>query len=258
VTHRTLCAAAAAAPFAFAFLSAAGAAQAQASPNPWSGWYVGGLVGGAWGNTKVHSTVSTGNGVVVISPTDAAALAKVTSNDETKTGFTGGVEGGYNYLMGPWLFGIEADWTSLDLKNSNAKTLQSPLLLSPPVTYSLDQQLTTNWMVSLRPRVGYTAGPWMVFGTVGPAWSELKYRANFSDTRDPGDALSASTSSTKTGWAAGLGAGYALSNNLSLKGEWLHSDFGHVGTAETNSFVSITPDDSVRANMFRVGLDYRF
>jgi outer membrane immunogenic protein len=255
VTHRTLCAAAAAAPFAFAFLAPADAARAQESPNPWTGFYIGGIVGGAWGHTKPEATVTTGNGTVVIPSADAAALGKVTSNDNTHAGFTGGVEGGYNYQMGNWLFGVEGDWTSLDLKNTNDKTLQSSL---GPTTFGLNQSVKTDWMVTLRPRVGYVMGPWMVFATTGLAWSELKYKADFFDDRSPADALSASASSTKTGWTAGLGGAYAFSPKLSLKGEWLYADFGHIGSAETNNFVSITPRDSVQTHMFRVGLDYKF
>ena len=243
------------------FLAAAGLgapALAQVDQNPWSGFYVGAVVGGAWGDTKAHATVTTGNGAVVVPPADARALSTLTSHDESKSGFTGGMEGGYNYQMGQWLFGVEGDWTTLDLKNTNQKTLQSPLLINPPVTYSLNQQIKTDWMFTLRPRVGYVFGPWLVFATGGLAWSELKYRADFTDTRSPADTLSASAKSTKTGWAAGLGGAYAFTPQLSLKGEWLHADFGHVGSATTNSFATITPSDSVTSNIFRVGFDYKF
>ncbi len=51
---------------------------------------------------------------------------------------------------------------------------------------------------------------------------------------------------------------YALTANVSLKGEWLYADFGHINSVTTNSFYSITPSDSVQTHMFRVGVDYRF
>jgi outer membrane immunogenic protein len=247
---------AAAAPLALAGLSAAGPAAAQDNTNPWTGFYLGGIVGGAWANTKAEATLTTGNGTVIIPPADAAAFGKVTANDQTEGGFTGGVEGGYDYQMGNWLFGVEGDWTSLDLKTTSHKTLES--LVNPGTSYVLNQKIKTDWMVTLRPRVGYTMGPWLVFATAGLGFSELKYSANFFDNVSSADTLTADTKSTKTGWAAGLGGAYAFAPNLSLKGEWLYTDFGHVGTAETNSFVSITPSDSVKAHMFRVGLDYRF
>jgi outer membrane immunogenic protein len=233
-------------------------ALAQETATPWNGFYIGGVVGGAWGHTKARANVTTGNGAVVIPPSDAALLGTATSNDKTKAGFTGGVEGGYNYQMGNWLIGAEVDWTTLDLKNTNNKTLVSSLLINPPVTYTLDQRVRTDWMVTLRPRIGYVFGPWLVYGTAGLAWSELKYNATFSDTRSPADTLNASSKSTKTGFAGGLGGAYAFSPHLSLKGEWIYADFGHIGSTTVNNFISVTPRDSVQTHMFRFGLDYTF
>ncbi|HEY2752131.1 MAG TPA: outer membrane beta-barrel protein [Phenylobacterium sp.] len=254
--NRFLCIGATTVSFALLAVAAPALAQDQSQVN-WTGFYVGGVAGGAWGDTRARARVSVGNGNVVINPGDAAALA-ATSNDQTKAGFVGGIEGGYNYQMDNWLFGIEGDWTSMDLKNSNSKTLVSGALISPPITYSLNQSIKTDWMVSLRPRIGYASGPWMGYATGGFGWSELKYNVDFSDNRSGNDALSTGSKSTKTGWVAGLGGAYAFNQNVSLKGEWLYADFGHVGTAVVNNFISITPSDVVKANMFRVGLDYRF
>ncbi|HEY2359230.1 MAG TPA: outer membrane beta-barrel protein [Phenylobacterium sp.] len=256
MTHDFLRLGAAVASFAAMAVAAPAMAQDQAA-GPWTGFYVGGVAGGAWGDTRARASLTSGNGAIVINPQDAAALA-ATSNDKTKTGFVGGIEGGYNYQMGDWLFGVEGDWTFMDLKNSNDKTLVSPLLINPQITYSLRQNIKTDWMVSIRPRVGYVWGQWMGYATAGIAFSELKYDATFSDNRSPTDTLTASSSSTKTGWAGGLGGAYAFTPNLSLKGEWLFADFGKVGSAVTNNFVTITPDDAVKANMFRLGLDYKF
>jgi outer membrane immunogenic protein len=246
----------AAAPTLLIALVAGAPAQAQDDGTYWNGFYLGGVVGGAWGNTRAQANVVAGNGTVVIPPADARLLSTTQAHENTHAGFTGGVEGGYNYLMGPWLFGLEADWTSLDLKNTSDRSLVSTI--NPANTFTLDQRIKTDWMVSVRPRVGYTAGPWLVYATTGLAFSELKYSADFSDNRAATDAISASSSSTKTGWVAGLGGGYAFTPQWSLKGEWLYADFGHVGSAQVGQFVSVTPRDSVKTNMFRVGADYRF
>jgi outer membrane immunogenic protein len=237
-------------------LAAGPPALAQDEGNYWNGFYLGAVAGGAWGNTKARATITAGNGAVVIPPADARLLSTTEAHNDTHAGFTGGVEGGYNYMMGPWLFGLEADWTSLDLKNTSDRSLVSNV--NPATTFRLDQNIKSNWMVSLRPRVGYATGPWLVYATMGVGWSELKYSAEFSDNRAVTDAITASSSSTKTGWVAGLGGGYALTPRWSLKGEWLYADFGHVGSAQVGQFVSVTPRDSVKTNMFRFGADYRF
>jgi outer membrane immunogenic protein len=246
----------AAAPLAAAALAAASPAAAQSTDESlWSGFYVGAVVGGAWGDTKVHSTLTAPSGAIVSAP-DLGVLNGLTSHDETTAGFTGGLEGGYNYRWGSWVIGGEVDWTALDLNNNSTKTAQSTV--QPAISYSLQQSMKTDWMVTLRPRLGYAYGPWLFYGTTGFAWAELKYNATLQDNRSPQNSVSASSSSTKTGWAFGLGGGYAFTPQLSAKLEWLYADFGKVGSAVTTNFATITPDDGLQTNMFRVGMDYRF
>lgn len=233
-------------------------ALAQDNGTTWTGGYLGVVAGGAWGNTKARARVSGGTGAEVIPPADADLLGTTQLNDKTHAGFTGGVEGGYNFQAGPWVFGVEGDWTSLDVKNTSQRILQSSALTSPPVVFSLNQKVRTDWMVSLRPRIGYASGPWMAYITTGLAWSKLKYSAAFSDTRSPADALTAAADTTKTGWAIGAGGAYRLGPRWSVKGEWLRADFGHIGSTQVGEFVTLTPRDSVKTNMFRLGADYHF
>jgi outer membrane immunogenic protein len=238
-------------------LVGAGATPAFSQEAPlWQGFYIGANAGGAWGDQKVSASVEPGNGTAPISAIDAAAISRASADKGNKGGFTGGVQGGYNYMMGPWLLGLEADWEWLDVNTTSSKSVQSALLISPPLVYNLNQRVSTDWMVTLRPRVGYAFDNWLIYGTGGFAWSQLKYRAEISDNR--GNRASTDTSSTKTGWAAGVGAGYAITSQWSARGEWLYADFGHVGSATTNSFATIRPNDSVKTNIVRVGVDYRF
>jgi len=242
---------------ALATCAATAAAPALAEEGSrWGGFYVGGNAGGSWGDQSVSASVEPGNGSAAISAIDAAAISRASALKSNKGAFTGGIQGGYNYMMGPWLLGLEGDWDWLDLNTTSTKSAPSALLINPPVVYSLNQQVTTDWMVTLRPRIGYAFDRWLVYATGGLAWSELKYRADITDSR--GNRGVVDTNTTKTGWAAGVGAGYALTSQWSLRGEWLYADFGHVGTATTNAFASVRPNDAVKANLVRVGADYRF
>jgi outer membrane immunogenic protein len=239
---------------------AAGPAAAQAQPSPWSGWYAGANIGSNWGDNSMKATVSPGNGAVVIPPADVALINSSTGGSSNKTGFTGGIEGGYNYQTGDWLWGLETDWVALDVNERTTRNLQSPLLIAPPITYALDQRAKTNWMWSLRPRLGYVSGPWLFYGTAGIATSDIKVSLDLRDSRSPQNVVHSENSSTKTGWIAGLGAGYAITPQWSLKGEWLYADFGSISTTATSStgFANLTSEAKVRSNMLRIGADYRF
>jgi outer membrane immunogenic protein len=247
-----------AAPAVCAFAAIASPALAQETASPWSGWYVGANLGGSWGDVSTNTTASPGNGAVVIPPALIAEISRTGSGSNNNTGFTGGLEGGYNFLSNGWLFGLETDYDFFDTKQSRANSFQANLL--PPSTAILEQRVKTDWLWTLRPRIGYAFGPWLVYGTGGLAMTNIKYDMNYSDTRSPPGLASMSTSDTKTGWTLGLGAGYAASPHWSLKGEWLYADFGSInGTAATSDgFATFNNTAKVRSNILRLGVDYTF
>jgi outer membrane protein OmpA-like peptidoglycan-associated protein len=243
------------------------AAPAAAQQSPWTGWYLGLNAGGSWGDNNLKGQVTGGGGAVTIPPIDLALInANTTHSDSNKTGFTGGIEGGYNFASSNnWLFGIETEWVALSVNSRNSGTFTSlvaqPIIPPPPLaTYTINQRADTDWMVDIRPRLGFTSGQWLFYGTAGIAFADVKSRLEYSDTRVPPLAVSSEKSSTKTGWIAGLGAGYAFDQNWSIKGEWLYADFGstRASLTDSNGFVTLTSEAKVRTNILRLGIDYRF
>ena len=245
---------------ASSLVALAAAFPSAAQDSPWSGFYVGGTLGANWSDSDLHASVEPGGGLVVLPPADVALINATGGHGSNRTGFTGGIEGGYNYQMGSWLLGLETDFVAQENNERVTDTFQSALPSTPPVIYSLNQRAKTQWMWSLRPRLGYVAGPWLFYGTGGIATSDIKVKLEFSDNRSPPNFISSDKSKTKTGWIAGAGAGYALSPNLSVKGEWLYADFGSIRTTFTSAsgFVSLTSKAKVRTNIARIGVDYRF
>jgi outer membrane immunogenic protein len=235
-----------------------------ASPTPWEGWYVGGNLGGVWGDASAQLSAAVGPGGgnnVVINPLDVAAINNATTSGSGNTsGFTGGIEGGYNWVSNGWMLGVETDWGWMDISQDASRTATSPLLINPPITYSLGQSVKTDWVWTLRPRFGFVGANWLVYGTVGLAVTELKNTLHFTDSLASPHVVSQDTSDTKTGWIGGVGAAYAFSPEWSVKGEWLYTDFGTVNNTVVgaNGFVTLDSRASVRGNIFRVGLDYRF
>jgi outer membrane immunogenic protein len=246
----------------FAALAAAVPAAAQDQGDPWAGWYVGANLGANWGDSSISGTVLPGTGAILVPPSSVAVINAVGRGSSNKTEFTGGIEGGYNYRIGNWLLGVETDFVALNVDDRKTLTVQSTLLTTPPlvITNLLDQRATTNWMWSLRPRVGYVFGPLLVYGTAGIATSNIKVALGFSDNLVPQNVVLSENSETKTGWIAGLGAGYALNPRVSVKGEYLYADFGSISTTafSPTSLVNLSSEAKVKSNILRVGLDYRF
>src|SRR5258708_40183734 len=105
----------------FAALAAAAPAAAQDQENLWSGWYVGANLGANWGDGSTSATALPGRGVIVIPPADVALINSTGGGSSNKTGFTGGIEGGYNFRMGNWLLGVETDFVALDVNQRTSR-----------------------------------------------------------------------------------------------------------------------------------------
>jgi len=242
---------------ALSVLATASAASAQ-DESPFAGFYVGANVGGTWGNTDNKITAASGTGSVVILPGDVNNINALAVENGNGFRFHGGAEAGYNYQMGALLLGIETDFGFFDLKQSKSSTFQSAALVNPPINITIHQEVTTDWLWTVRPRIGYVGGNWMVYGTGGMAMAPVKLTTTYSDTAASPNVFSASEDATKTGWALGFGGAYAFNPNWSLKAEYLYTDLGRVHASTSNSFATLTTEAQARANIFRLGVDYRF
>jgi outer membrane immunogenic protein len=244
---------------AFAGIATALPALAQ-TDDMWSGFYIGANAGVAWGKTSTSINGNPGGGVIVIPPAELAALNAIPAQSSNNGGFAGGIEAGYNWKIDDWLLGIETDYGAFDVGQTKNQSITSPVLISPAIVDTINQHLKTDWMWTLRPRLGYASGPWLGYVTGGIATTNIKYSASFFDTRVPQNAGSQEISDTKTGWTLGFGGAYALDANWSIKAEYLYADFGNVrGTFTTpTGFVNFTSEAKVIANVLRAGVDYRF
>lgn len=203
------------------------AAQPQPVYN-WTGWYIGLNAGGNWGSSKTSTTFDPGpNQFPIIISYDATALATINpvgapSRFDT-SGFTGGIHGGYNWQSGNFLAGGEIDFDYF--RSAGSQTRTGPYVAGGSV--SITSSLSTDWLFTARPRLGYVYNNWLVYATGGVAVTQLKgswsYLENFNNIVE-----SASVSSTKAGWVAGGGIESGLSGGVTLGVEYLYVSFGDV------------------------------
>ena len=91
----------------------------------WAGPYLGANLGYEWGS--------------------------VSNNPAKPSGFVGGVQAGYNFQNGPWVFGVEGD-----IQAAGADDTFAPWKFSNP------------WFGTLRGRAGYAFSNMLVYGTARP------------------------------------------------------------------------------------------
>jgi outer membrane immunogenic protein len=148
----------------------------------------------------------------------------VDHNPAKPSGFQGGVQAGYNWQSGPWVFGVEGD-----IQANAADDTFAPWKFSNP------------WFGTARGRVGYALNNILFYGTGGLAFGELR-----------GETFGLSESHTTAGWTAGVGTEFGLTQNLSAKVEYLYVDLAD------SHFVVTGASNGYRFGLVRAGLNYHF
>jgi outer membrane immunogenic protein len=239
-----------------------------------TGFYVGGTVGGAEGNTKYLETPGGGFGLAT------PLVAAVGTGSVAPRGVIGGLEGGYNWQAGMFVLGFETDFSGWDMSaNSgaidpgmsvNSKHPESVLISN----LSSSTTANSNWLFTARPRVGIANGNMLTYLTGGLAVTNLNLsqsilycqcipKNNSTVPPTPASATqfaaAGSFSTTEVGWIVGGGIEYALSWNWLIKAEYLYASFPNQNASQAGSpALTGTLTGDFRASIVRAGLDYRF
>lgn len=223
----------------------------------WSGFYVGGLLGGTSNKAQVQTTVGV---TKYLDATDARQMDRAGNNDLVEWRPAGTLLGGYGKQFGHVLIGIEASANTLSLNDERSVSENFQTL--PTKRFILKQSVTADWMATLRPRLGWAEDNWLGYVTGGLAVTQLKLDTQFNDNAFSGFSQS-SESKIATGWSLGLGGEYALGENWSLRGEYLYTRFGQMkSSSETistnNSGGSLNHTAALDTHGVMMGLTYRF
>ena len=194
---RILFAAAAAATVALA----APALAAPASPAvDWTGLYLGAHTGFGFASEDWAQTYS------------SLALALDSSVKPVKPeGVLAGVQAGYDFQSGPWVFGVGGDWSWTDQRARADHVVFT--------SYGGDSKL--DWTATATGRVGYAVSQSLIYVNAGGAFAGEKSFITFN-----GDRVTDIRSGTRTGWTAGGGVETKLTNHWSAALEYSYADYG--------------------------------
>ncbi|MGH6673109.1 MAG: outer membrane protein [Xanthobacteraceae bacterium] len=222
------------------------------APQTWTGFYIGGDIGGAWSHTD-----GSWAGLPGVNPT---------SGNLNGSGFLGGVHAGYNYQFAPsWVLGVEGDWDWAHAGGSNSQTwtlLGTGVPIPGAVT---TMNATVDWLASIRGRLGYLVTPRVLaYVTGGAAWGNVHYSATAAD---PATGYLASTAfnNTSDGFVVGGGLEWAMTTHWSVRAEYLYYrlDSGQGATAAGTpaAFAGLPSSFSwghTSVDVARAGLSYKF
>ena len=223
----------------------------------WTGFYLGGNVGGHWGFDKITTSTDPDGG---FGAGGAAAIDAASLTTLHPKGFIGGVQAGYNLEGSGGVFGIEVDanW----LGGSATRTLTAIPVISPLDAMTNTAQAT--FLSTFRLRWGTTAisDRVLLYLTAGFALATLKTTDTMAHFDFGPIVTSTSNSTTQPGLAAGGGFEYAFTDNLSAKFEYLYVAVKDVSTTIPSSAAgnpdSIAVTHSFSDHIGRFGLNFKF
>ena len=157
----------------------------------WTGFYIGGNLGGAWARGSVNDSL----------------FGLSASSD--RSGFIGGGQLGVNYQFSNIVLGAEwdFDWTSLDA-TGNGRFV--------PGVGTLQGSANTRWISTLAARFGVVLNNGvLLYGKAGGGWVD-----NNATITNLNTGASISASNRNSGWVVGAGVEWAIAGNWSAKLEY--------------------------------------
>jgi outer membrane immunogenic protein len=235
----------------------------------WTGFYVGGDIGVAWQHAS-----GTSNFFQDI--TDPAFANNFQHQSLSKTSLIGGIHAGYNWQFAPqWVAGIEGDWQWAGSKHSFCRQTDIDSVACTETNNkrgfaSIDEK--TQWISTLRGRLGWVFGQTMLYGTGGVAFRgsqtslAVQCLVGGCGDADTNNATAAKFSTHKTGWVAGLGLEHLFTQNWSIRAEYLHADFRNQSNTlfldpincTGNGICGVSWSRNNNYDILRTGISYKF
>jgi outer membrane immunogenic protein len=207
----------------------------------WSGFYIGGHVGWAGSTDRVNGNDGTFDNL-------GAQSFTLKPND-----WMAGGQIGFNWQASNWVLGVEADLGKFGLS-------KSAFFTGPGAAVPLDDFFSVKYdtYYTVTGRIGYAFDRALWYAKGGYVNSKITTVAGDFDAGviDPTDSVT--VSKRRGGWTIGGGLEYGLTENWSIKGEYLYMKFDNVSVQNLDGLPAqiYTFDDKVHTVKF--GINYRF
>lgn len=207
----------------------------------WTGFYVGAAAGHQWGRDKTTEYY-----------TDTGEWTGLSWSYDNN-GYFGGVFAGYNYQIGSFVVGAEAD---AEYANTSGG-------FHDDLTGAGAGRAKVKGMGSLRARAGFVVfDNALLYVTGGLAL----VRTDYTYSRLINDPVDENFSKNRLGWTVGGGVEYNITSNLFVRGEYRYT---HLRSFRKDSRIAFGPDSGFGAagltgeqkpssNTVRVAVGYRF
>jgi outer membrane immunogenic protein len=151
-------------------------------------------------------------------------LGQLSNSGADPSGVAGGFQGGYNWQIGQLVFGAETDFQFSDSNGVFAA-----------------YKFSNPWFGTVRGRGGFALNNILFYGTLGLAYG-----------RGHVELAGLDEGSMHAGWTGGAGLEVGLTQNWSVKAEYLYIDLSSEGYFLTGT------NNGLQSSLMRFGVNYRF
>jgi outer membrane immunogenic protein len=216
----------------------------------WGGGYIGVNGGYAFGKSEWSDALNpSGNG---------------SSGNFNVTGGMAGITAGVSGQFGAFVLGVEGDFDWQGLSGTSSSPFCTSIITSTAIgatAAGLSCKTKSNWLGTLRTRLGYAWDRVLLYGTAGGAGANVQTGLSGLPTQ----------TNTQFGWTAGAGLEWAFADNWTAKVEYLFVDF--ITKANCNHGYSCGYDSvaiagvpaqpasigvKLNENLIRVGVNFKF
>lgn len=220
----------------------------------WNGWYVGAHVGVTTGSSNWSATQPGAPGL------NGSFDLPYNFDFMAGTGsYVAGLQGGYNHVWkSHWMLGVEADASFPNSDVLVPYSVRGSQTITSPFTGQVTYGEAVAYYGSVRGRVGYAFGHFLLYGTGGLAFTfDQVTRTQIAGVPVGGSATPGTVDLVqpwRLGWAAGAGVEIPVTANWSAKVEYLWTGFGHQSV--TFPFGAQAFDSDLTMQSIRAGLNY--
>jgi len=181
----------------------------------WTGFYAGANIGLGIANTNYNALLGIpGSG----------------------SGLVAGVQAGYNWQVNNFVLGLEADFGYFGVRRTGAFGLGSTLTWR------------TQWDASLRARAGLAVDRTLLYVTGGVGFADIGTRGQLAGLA----VVNFAQTQTRVGFQVGAGIEHALTQNWTVRAEYLYGNYGSKVLAGAAAPVRL------EEHKFRIGVNYLF
>lgn len=251
------------AALSFLFGGAASAADLAARPYTkapapapvftWTGFYIGGFLGGAWADSQSVASDPCGPAGAVVCGAVGNYNGVAPVPFDLSSSVIAGATAGYNWQVNSFVLGVEAESGYMRLRGSR---IMNPLGLND----TLASTTIGDWYAVFAGRLGVTVDRALLYVKGGAAWT--RNTNGVVDANPVGATINTTTSHDVWGWAAGAGIEYAFTPNWSVKGEYLYlgvaKSFRDTGVVLPAGVVDYVISSNPNIQTAKIGVNYRF